>query len=160
MDSGSGENAKKESEYIKVAVALVLVVLVVLVVLGLVCYQDWEKEQYAYRVQVMHECAPKGELVFADDNGAPPISFVDHDGVYKGFMKDYMNEMAIELGVDIVEKPCDFDDALLALRNNQSDFCSMMINDERKEYLVFSDPIYTLRSVLVQKKSTNYRDCK
>ena len=28
MDSGSGENAKKESEYIKVAVALVLVVLV------------------------------------------------------------------------------------------------------------------------------------
>ena len=65
-----------------------------------------------------------------------------------------MNEMAIELGVDIVEKPCDFDDALLALQNNQSDFCSMMINDERKEYLVFSDPIYTLRSVLVQKKST------
>ena len=154
MDSGSGENAKKESEYIKVAVALVLVVLVVL---GLVCYQDWEKEQYAYRVQVMHECAPKGELVFADDNGAPPISFVDHDGVYKGIMKDYMNEMAIELGVDIVEKPCDFDDALLALQNNQSDFCSMMINDERKEYLVFSDPIYTLRSVLVQKKSTNYQ---
>ena len=50
MDSGSGENAKKESEYIKVAVALVLVVLVVLVVLGLVCYQDWEKEQYEGQV--------------------------------------------------------------------------------------------------------------
>ena len=47
MDSGSGENAKKESEYIKVAVALVLVVLVVL---GLVCYQDWEKEQYEGQV--------------------------------------------------------------------------------------------------------------
>ena len=106
------------------------------------------------RVLSIH--VPDGVLVYGADDSAPPLRFVDEDGIYKGVVVDYMNQLSLELGIEISTVPYKWEHALEALKNEETDLCDMFSNPEREQHFVFSDPIYILRTVMVVEAD---RDC-
>ena len=98
--------------------------------------QRWLKEQ--------------GSLIYAADNNAPPLRFVDAaDNQYKGVVVDYINLLSLELGVNIELHPLLWQDALKSLEEGKSDICDMFRSKERSKHFLFTNPIYNLRAVLV-----------
>lgn len=98
--------------------------------------QRWLKEQ--------------GSLIYAADNHAPPLRFVDAaDNQYKGVVVDYINLLSLELGVNIELHPLLWQDALKSLEEGKSDICDMFRSKERSKHFLFTNPIYNLRAVLV-----------
>ena len=116
-------------------------------------YQDTKTEEYE---EVLAECAPGGVLVYGADESAPPLRFVDEDGVYKGVVVDYVGQLSLELGIEISAVPYKWDEAIDALKSGETDRCDMFINSEREKYFVFTDPIYTLRTVMVVRSGLDY----
>ena len=106
------------------------------------------------RVLSIH--VPDGVLVYGADDSAPPLRFVDEDGIYKGVVVDYMNQLSLELGIEISTVPYKWEHALEALKNGETDLCDMFSNPEREQHFVFTDPIYILRTVMVVEAD---RDC-
>ena len=91
-----------------------------------------------------------GTLVYAADNNAPPLRFVDEsDGQYKGVVVDYVNLLSLQLGVNIEVHPLLWEKALVNLSEGKSDLCDMFSSEERAKHFVFTDPIYSLRAVVV-----------
>ena len=81
------------------------------------------------RVLSIH--VPDGVLVYGADDSAPPLRFVDEDGIYKGVVVDYMNQLSLELGIEISTVPYKWEHALEALKNGETDLCDMFSNPER-----------------------------
>ena len=106
------------------------------------------------RVLSIH--VPDGVLVYGADDSAPPLRFVDEDGIYKGVVVDYMNQLSLELGIEISTVPYKWEHALESLKNEETDLCDMFSNPEREQHFVFTDPIYILRTVMVVEAD---RDC-
>ena len=106
------------------------------------------------RVLSIH--VPDGVLVYGADDSAPPLRFVDEDGIYKGVGVDYMNQLSLELGIEISTVPYKWEHALESLKNEETDLCDMFSNPEREQHFVFTDPIYILRTVMVVEAD---RDC-
>jgi len=89
-------------------------------------------------------------LVYAADNNAPPLRFVDEaDQQYKGVVVDYINLLSLQLGVNIEVHPLLWEDALISLAEGRSDMCDMFKSEERSESYLFTNPIYNLRAVVV-----------
>ncbi len=95
-------------------------------------------------------------LVYGANSNAPPLRFVDSDGVYKGVVVDYMSQLALELGVEIRMEPYPWEEALEKLKNGETDFCDMFVNEEREKNYVFTDPIYNLRTSLVVREDSKF----
>ncbi|WP_069876025.1 transporter substrate-binding domain-containing protein [Fusibacter sp. 3D3] len=95
-----------------------------------------------------------GPLIYAADNNAPPLRFVDEsDGQYKGVVVDYVNLLSLQLGINIEVHPLLWEDALKQLSENKSDLCDMFKSEERSKHFVFTKPIYKLRAVVVTNKA-------
>jgi len=93
-----------------------------------------------------------GSLVYAADNNAPPLRYVDDsDGQYKGVVVDYVNLLSLQLGTSIEVHPLLWEDALDQLSQGQSDLCDMFSSEERSKYFEFTNPIYNLRAVVVTR---------
>lgn len=89
-------------------------------------------------------------IIYAANENAPPLRFVDEvDNQYKGVVVDYINQLSLEIGVDIQTVPMEWDEALLSLREGNTNICDFFINEERKQHYLFTDPIYNLRTVLL-----------
>ena len=133
-----------------VVLSLCLVLMLYLVLLG--CEESREKEYGT----IIEACVPDGILIYGADDCAPPLRYVDEDGVYKGVTVDYMNQLSLELGVEISTVPYKWENAIEALKNSETDLCDMFVSKERAKYFVFTDPIYTLRTVMAVKRESNY----
>lgn len=94
----------------------------------------------------------QGSLIYAADNNAPPLRFVDKsDNQYKGVVVDYINILSLELGINIELHPLLWEDALRSLSEGKTDICDMFMSEERSKYFLFSDPIYNLRAIVVSR---------
>ena len=98
----------------------------------------------------------KDYLTYGANCNAPPLRFVDSDGVYKGVVVDYMSQLALELGVEIRMEPYPWEEALEHLKNGETDFCDMFVNEERAKDYVFTDPIYNLRTGLTVQEDSKF----
>ncbi len=93
-----------------------------------------------------------GPLIYAADNNAPPLRFVDPaDGQYKGVVVDYMNLLSLQLRTPIEMHPLLWEDALSQLSSGNTDLCDMFSSEEREKNFVFTQSIYNLRGVVVSK---------
>lgn len=120
---------------------------------GIAHLQERKTQEYE---QLLEQYVPEGGLIYGADDSAPPLRYVDKDGVYKGVVVDYVNQLSLELGIGITTIPLKWEDALDALKTGKTDFCDMFISPERSKYFVFTDPIYTLRTVMVVNEGQEY----
>lgn len=132
---------------------LVFLFVVAVLSFGIVEFQDRTGAEYE---EILMECAPDGVLVYGADDSAPPLRFVDEDGVYKGVVVDYVGQLSLELGIEISAVPYKWDDAISTLKEGETDLCDMFVNEERSKYFVFTDPIYILRTVMVARTENEY----
>lgn len=103
-----------------------------------------------------------GPIVYAADNNAPPLRFYDRNSEqYRGIVIDYLQALAIELETEIIFEPMVWEEALAALRRNESDICDMYPSKERSEVFLFSDPVYYQRGIiLVDKNNSSIKKVK
>lgn len=121
------------------------------------CFMVYQRIQDRKYDEIIQDCVPSGVLTYGADDSAPPLRFVDDDGVYKGVVVDYINQLSLELGIEIKTVPYKWDDAISTLKEGKTDLCDMFVNEERAEFFTFTDPIYTLRTVVVTLGSEDYR---
>ena len=142
---------KKISVKQRLLTAFIIIIFAVLALIGF----RHEKEQAL--LSSVAENEEYEDLIYGADDSAPPLRFVDADGIYKGVVVDYMNQISLELGIEIRCMPYKWEDALDALDNGETDFCDMFISPSRSEKYVFTDPIYTLRTVIAVENGADYR---
>lgn len=142
---------KKISVKQRLLVAFIIVIFAVLALIGF----RYEKEQALLSSVADNE--EYEDLIYGADDSAPPLRFVDTDGIYKGVVVDYMNQISLELGIEIRCMPYKWEDALEALDKGETDFCDMFISPSRSEKYVFTDPIYILRTVIAVENGADYR---
>lgn len=136
------------------AVAPLLILLVVFAVVAV--YQICQRVSHGEEQKILRQYTRNGVLIYGAHESAPPLRFVDTDGVYKGVVVDYMNQLTLELGIEIDVIPYAWDKAQEMLRLGETDLCDMFINEERSEYFAFTDPIYNLRVVLAVAENSPY----
>lgn len=91
-----------------------------------------------------------GSIIYGADENSPPLMFVDNEtDQYTGFTIDYTNALSIEIGADIKHKSYVWDEALAKLANGETDICDMFPSKERAKIYDFSDPIYSLKSIIM-----------
>ena len=112
--------------------------------------RDQQQERNA---ELLKQLVPDGRLVYGADDSAPPVRFVDEDGVYKGVVVDYMNLLSLELGIEIQAVPYEWEEGLEALKKGETDLCDMFASEERSKDYVFTDSIYTLRVVVAVRQA-------
>ncbi len=96
-------------------------------------------------------------IIYAANENAPPLRFVDEvDNQYKGVVVDFVNQLSLELGIDIQTVPMKWNDALVSLKEGNTQVCDMFINSERSQHYLFTDSIYNLRTVLLTKSVENF----
>ena len=97
------------------------------------------------------------DLIYGADENSPPLMFVDEEtSQYTGFTIDYVNALSLELGSEIKTKSYVWDEALEKLANGDTDLCDMFPSKERSRMYDFSDPIYSLKSIVMV--NSNNRD--
>ena len=84
----------KRSRNFRAILAVSLVVLTVFT--GYLAHRDSEEARVK---QVVEKYRSQGPLIYGADDSSPPMRFMDSDGVYKGVVVDYINIIAIELGI-------------------------------------------------------------
>ena len=134
---------------------LVFILIASILSVGIVAGQDKrDKEDYE---KIINVYVPDGVLVYGADDSAPPLRFVDEDGAYKGVVIDYMSQLSLELGIEISTVPYKWSEALQALKEGETDLCDMFVNEERAKYFVFTEPIYTLRTIMAAMSTKDYQ---
>ena len=136
-----------------IAVIFVLIVLIFCAILVDAKLKDSKEAQYK---EILEKYANEGGLIYGADDSAPPLRFVDDDGIYKGVAVDIMNQLSLEMGIEIKCEPYKWADALENLKEGKTDMCDMFASEERARYYVFTDPIYNLRTVMVTRRWNDY----
>ena len=99
--------------------------------------------------------ATNGTLRFATEGQFAPFNYIK-DGQITGFEVDIAARFCKEYGYGLDLEMMDFDGILPAVQSGKSDFAgaAITITEERKESVLFSEPYYTSRSVLVVLKES------
>lgn len=106
--------------------------------------------------------ASKDQLVVATNASFEPFEYVDGDS-YKGIDMEIASLLAQELGKELVIENMDFDAVCLSVGQHKCDIAmaGLTINEEREEYVTFSDPYYKASQRLVTLAGdTAFDDCK
>ena len=140
----------KRSRNFRAILAVSLVVLTVFT--GYLAHRDSEEARVK---QVVEKYRSQGPLIYGADDSSPPMRFMDSDGVYKGVVVDYINIIAIELGIEIDTKPYKFSEGLDALAEGETDICDIFSNPERSKVFEWSDSIYNIRTVLTVNEGSD-----
>lgn len=94
---------------------LIGILALILVLCGAIFIGNQHKDKNA---DILKQLAPDGRHLFnGADDSAPPVRFVDDDGVYKGVVVDYMNLLSLKLGIEIQTVPYKWEEGLEALKN-------------------------------------------
>lgn len=136
--------------------ALVCLMALAAVCLGFVTFVAYNFAVEQETKEILQKYTRDGILIYGAHESAPPLRFVDSDGVYKGVVVDYMSQLSLELGVEIDVASYEWDKAQEELEAGETDLCDMFINEERSKYAEFTDPIYNLRAVLVVPEDSDY----
>ena len=148
--------AKKRSRIDITRLIYALVIIFILVVTALAIQARRAEVLEAGYKEVLEKYADRGGLIYGADDSAPPLRFVDDDGVYKGVVVDMMNQLSLEMGIEIRCVPYKWEDALENLKEGRTDMCDMFMSEERAKNYVFSDPLYNLRTVMVINNSDEF----
>ncbi len=98
----------------------------------------------------------KEVLYFSSDKNAPPFAYIDNgNGQYKGLVLDYVKALSIELEVDIEYVPQKWENVIGSVISGEVDMCDVFPSEERKKYLVFSNPIYSIRAIVMTDKNAD-----
>ena len=85
-----------------------------------------------------------------------PAADSDEDSVdgYKGIDMELIKTIAEDNGASVSINNMEFDSLTIALKNGQCDLviAGMTITDERSEEVVFSDPYYTAKQVMIVRE--------
>lgn len=92
-----------------------------------------------------------GKIIFGSDYNSPPLRYIDpSNGQYSGFIVDYISALSVELGTEFELKPAtSWDEAILNLKNRETDFVDMIYSEKRDQVYDFSDKVYTLRGAIL-----------
>ena len=123
----------------------------------LLLYIGYTANQEQKMQEIVSKYADKGMLVYGADDSAPPLRFVDEDGKYRGVVPDYMNLISIELGIHIECVPYKWNDALEAIKTGQTDMIDLFTSPDRSQYMEFTKPLYTLRTIMVTNRNQKYK---
>lgn len=106
--------------------------------------------------------ASKDQLVVATNAAFEPFEYTNGDG-YSGIDIEIASLLAKELGKELVIQNMDFDAVCLSVGQHKCDIAmaGLTVNEERKEYVNFSDSYYTASQHLIVKgDDTTFDDCK
>lgn len=92
-----------------------------------------------------------GKLHMSTNAAFPPYEMVADDGSFEGIDVEVAGAIAEKLGLELVVDDMDFDAALLAAQNGQSDIvmAGVSVTDERKQVMEFSDTYTTAVQVII-----------
>ena len=108
------------------------------------------------------EDASKDQLVVATNAEFAPFEYKEGDSYY-GVDMEIADLLAKELGKELVIVNMDFDAVCLAVGQHKCDvaMAGLTINEERKEYVTFSDAYYNAsQKLVVTSDNTEFDDCK
>lgn len=140
----------------KWAIKLTFVIVAIALLFALLLQAGEKVESGEKKFVLQKYLQDRDYLIYGAHNYAPPLRFVDSDGVYKGVSVDYMSQLALELGVEIRTEPYSWEKALENLKEGKTDFCDMFASNERAKDYVFSDPFYNIRVALVVRADSKF----
>ena len=94
-----------------------------------------------------------GYLHMSTNAAFPPYEMLTDDGGFEGIDVEVAGKIAERMGLELVVDDMDFDAALLAAQNGQSDIvmAGVTVTDERQEVMDFSDSYATAIQVIIVK---------
>ncbi|MGB5824168.1 MAG: transporter substrate-binding domain-containing protein [Proteocatella sp.] len=96
-------------------------------------------------------------IVYGGNINEPPLGmYYKENGQYIGLVVDHMSALSIQLGETIISKPMIWDNAMEALKNGETDLCDMIPSKDRSKYYAFTDPVYSLKGIVVVRKGNEY----
>ena len=97
-----------------------------------------------------------GKLHMSTNAAFPPYEMIKDDGTFEGIDVEVAGAIAEKLGLELVVDDMDFDAALLAAQNGQSDMvmAGVTVTDERKEVMDFSESYATGVQVVIVKEDS------
>ena len=104
----------------------------------------------------------KDQLVVATNAAFEPFEYMDGEN-YVGIDMEIAKALADKLGKELVIENMDFDAVCLSVGQHKCDIAmaGLTINEEREEYVTFSDPYYKASQRLVTlADDTAFDDCK
>ena len=95
------------------------------------------------------------KLIVGVDDDFPPLAFRDAQGNIIGFDVDLAKEAARRMNADIEFKPIEWARKREAITSGEVDMIwnGLDINDERKEYMIFTTPYMDDRQVILVRKN-------
>ena len=98
----------------------------------------------------------EGKLHMSTNAAFPPYEMITDDGAFEGIDVEVATAIAEKLGLELVVDDMDFDSALLAAQNGQSDMvmAGVTVTDERLEVMDFSDSYATGVQVVIVKEDS------
>ncbi len=106
--------------------------------------------------------ANKDQLVVATNAEFPPFEYTDGGNGYLGVDMEIAAALAEYLGQELVIQHMDFDAVCLAVGQQKCDIAmaGLTINEERKEYVEFTDPYYIAsQKLIVKSDNTEFDKC-
>ena len=104
----------------------------------------------------------KDQLVVATNTPFPPYEYKEGK-TYYGVDMEIAALLAEKLNKELVIKDMDFDAVCLSVGQHKCDLAmaGLTVNEERKEYVAFSDSYYTAnQKIIVKGDDTTFDDCK
>ncbi len=106
--------------------------------------------------------ASKDQLVVATNAAFEPFEYTKGDSYY-GIDMEIASLLAEELGEELVIQNMDFDAVCLSVGQHKCDIAmaGLTVNEERKEYVTFTDSYYEAsQKLIVPSDDTTFDDCK
>ncbi len=106
--------------------------------------------------------ASKDQLVVATNAAFEPFEYTKGDSYY-GIDMEIASLLAEELGQELVIQNMDFDAVCLSVGQHKCDIAmaGLTVNEERKEYVTFTDSYYEAsQKLIVPSDDTTFDDCK
>ena len=99
----------------------------------------------------------EGKLHLSTSADFPPYEMIADDGSYEGIDIEVAQAIADKLGLELVVDDMDFDAALLAAQNGQSDIvmAGVTVTDERKAVMDFTDSYATGVQVVIVREDSD-----
>ena len=98
-----------------------------------------------------------GKLIMSTNAEFPPYEMTIDDGGFAGIDIEIAQAIAKELGLELVIDDMDFDAAMLAVQNGQSDICmaGLTVDNDRLKVMDFSTSYATGKQVIIVKDDSN-----
>ena len=126
---------------------------------------DTQSQDISYAIEPVNfdfeKIQERGYLIAVVDNSA--TSYFIYKGQPMGYEYEMLNWLAEDLGVELkIVKDNSISSALEKINRGEADIAAfnLTVTKERKQFVDFTDPLYFVRQVLVQRKPENWRKMK